>query len=290
MGRSKLHALARSLTLMASVGAPCLAHAADLLPPPPPPPMPAPVDVGGGWYLRGDVGVGAAEFEKVTTNLGVTGAALPAGYAITDRTAGDQFFAGAGVGYQFNSFLRGDITGEYRGGGDLHYVERFPLNGGTGIDTNSGKFRSIVTMANGYIDLGTWWCLTPYIGGGVGVAFNQISGYQDIGAGTAAGGFGTAPTKNSTNLAWAAQAGVTYDVTPNFKVDVGYRYLNMGHAKTGPVACVNDPTCSFASYKVSELTSHDVKIGLRYLIGAAGAAPLPALAPAYEPAPLVRKY
>ncbi|MER2289120.1 porin family protein, partial [Methylobacterium brachiatum] len=38
MARSKLNALVRSLTLAASVGAPCLAAAADLLPPPPPPP------------------------------------------------------------------------------------------------------------------------------------------------------------------------------------------------------------------------------------------------------------
>ncbi|GJE55171.1 MULTISPECIES: outer membrane protein [Methylobacterium] len=284
MGRSKLHALARSLTLLASVGAPCLAHAADLLPPPPPPP-PIPVDVGGGWYLRGDVGVGATQYEKVRTTLG-TGGALPAGYVIENRTIEDQFFAGAGAGYQFNSFLRGDVTGEYRGGGQIRYTEKFPLGGGTGIDVNSAKFRSIVTMANGYIDLGTWWCLTPYIGGGVGAAFNQVSGYTDQGAGFAAGGFGTAPTKNTTSLAWAAQAGITYDVTPNFKVDVGYRYLNMGNAKTGTVTCVNDPTCSFASYKVSEITSHDVKIGLRFLLGGV-AAPMPI---AYEPGPLITKY
>ena len=68
MGRSKLAALARSLTLLASVGAPSFALAADLglPPPPPPPPAPIPVDVGGGWYLRGDVGVGASELDTVT--------------------------------------------------------------------------------------------------------------------------------------------------------------------------------------------------------------------------------
>jgi opacity protein-like surface antigen len=56
MARSKLVALVRTLTLAASVGAPSLAAAADLLPPPPPPPYAPPIEVGGGWYLRGDVG------------------------------------------------------------------------------------------------------------------------------------------------------------------------------------------------------------------------------------------
>jgi opacity protein-like surface antigen len=41
------------------------ALAADLLPPPPPmAPPPLPVEVGAGWYLRGDVGVGSLDFDN----------------------------------------------------------------------------------------------------------------------------------------------------------------------------------------------------------------------------------
>ena len=36
-------------------------------------------------------------------------------------------------------------------------------------------------MANTYIDLGTWWCITPFIGAGVGGAYSTISGIQDNG-------------------------------------------------------------------------------------------------------------
>lgn len=301
MGRTKLHALARSLTLLASVGAPCLAHAADLLPPPPPPPppMPVPVDVGGGWYLRGDVGVGAAEFQDV-----VVRADLPPAYAVNKPVLGDQFFAGAGVGYEFNSFLRGDITGEYRGGGQIGFSDQynaFDANGDQilnkdgspyqGVNLYHGKLRSIVVLANGYLDLGTWCGFTPYIGGGVGSAFHQVSGFTDIGAGAAAGGFGMAQAKNSTSLAWAAQAGISYTVTPRFKVDVGYRYIDMGTATTGAVNCINNGCATPATYKLKDITSHDVKIGVRYLLGGGVAeAPLPPLAPAYEPGPIIRKY
>ena len=295
MSRFKHVALLRSLTLLASVGAPCLAQAADLLPPPPPPPMAAPIDFGGGWYLRGDVGVGASSIEDVQLR---TAGAIPPGYYADSQNLSDQFFAGGGVGYQFNNFLRADVTAEYRGGGKLSFVDVYPsvFPGtqvpGTGLDYNTANLRSIVVMANGYIDLGTYVGVTPYIGGGVGTAFHQLTGFTDIGAGTAAGGFGTAPKKDTTSFAWNLQAGVSYDVTQQFKVDVGYRYSNLGSFSTATVNCFNNGCPRPYNYKVKDVTTQDVKIGLRYMLGGGVIAPLPPLAPAYEPAPgpIVRKY
>ena len=34
-------------------------------------------------------------------------------------------------------------------------------------------------LANGYVDLGTWWCVTPFIGAGVGTARVTIANYTD---------------------------------------------------------------------------------------------------------------
>lgn len=292
MGRSKLSAWMRSLTLLASVGAPSFAIAADLLPPPPPPPMPEPVEIGGGWYLRGDVGVGAAQYDNIVLR---TTDYVPSDYHTEGHALSDQFFAGAGFGYQFGSFFRADVTGEYRGGSRLSFVDVY--NGyygngtpGTGLDYNTANLSSVVVLANGYFDLGTWFGITPYIGGGVGSAFHRVHGFTDIGAGTAMGGMGIAKEKQSSSLAWALHAGVAYDITQNFKVDVGYRYMNLGDVATGNVNCYNSGCSSPYSYKVRDVTSHDVKIGLRYLLGGPVAAPLPPLAPSYEPGPLVRKY
>ena len=36
-------------------------------------------------------------------------------------------------------------------------------------------------MANAYVDLGTWWCVTPYVGAGIGMANIKISGFRDDG-------------------------------------------------------------------------------------------------------------
>lgn len=286
MGRSKLAALARSLTLLASVGAPSFALAADLglPPPPPPPPAPVPVDVGGGWYLRGDVGVGASELDTVAAYSAV-GVNPPFHARNVDLTS--QAFAGAGVGYQFNGWFRADVTGEYRGGGRIGFHERLhtTVPGVVGVNAYDGNFSSVVVMANGYFDLGTWCGITPYIGGGVGSAFNTVSGFSDTGHGAFAGGYGAAKSRDTTSLAWALQAGVSYDITPNFKVDVGYRYLNMGTAKTGKVECINNGCATPFTYAMKDIASHDVKIGLRYMLGAA-AAPMPAIAPG----PISRMY
>ena len=308
MARSKLFVLARSLTLAASVGAPCLAHAADLIPPPPPPPMPPPVEVGGGWYLRGDIG--ASIYER------------PTYYVPDDKTLnffgtsqGTGLFAGVGVGYQFNSFLRGDVTGEYRSTGlRLNSYSDFGYSDcndwgckdvkGRSYNSNAGNFASAVVLANVYADLGTFYGVTPFVGGGVGVAFNYLNGFSDTGItktvvtdewghqktySGASGGVYKDSSKSS--LAWALHAGLAYDVTPNFKVELAYRYLNLGQAKTGVLNCFCGDTLT--PMKVKDLESHDIKIGLRYLLGGGFvAAPLPPIAPDFQPAPgpLVRKY
>src|SRR4029077_7031203 len=119
-----------------------------------------------------------------------------------------------------------DVTGEYR---TKAAVNAFGVTLGptTFGDAYTGSVRSVVVLANGYIDLGTWNCLTPFIGAGVGVAFNQLSDFVDTGFAASGGsGIGTNPTE--THLAWALHAGVSYAVTQNFSVELAYRYLNYG--------------------------------------------------------------
>jgi opacity protein-like surface antigen len=89
--------------------------AATAPPPPtcrhPPPPMPAyaaPVDVGGSWYLRGDIGLTNQSVDKLSNSLDSQIEKIDLGFDSSP-------FVGGGVGFQFNSFLRFDATGEYRG-------------------------------------------------------------------------------------------------------------------------------------------------------------------------------
>jgi opacity protein-like surface antigen len=152
---------------------------------------------------------------------------------------------------------------------------------------------SAVTMFNGYVDMGTWWGVTPYIGGGLGFAYNKLSGFTDTGyaytgndPASPTGGYLTDGGK--WNFAWALMAGLSFNVTQNLKLDLGYRYLDYGKYTSGKSHCLDydhqDFSCSGGAYTIyskNDLASNDFRIGLRWMIGEE---------PTYAPAPLVRKY
>jgi opacity protein-like surface antigen len=240
---------------------------------------PAPVEDFGGWYLRGDIGFSNQRVDRLNN-------VLDAGNTTSDQrlsfnTAG---IFGLGVGYQINHWFRVDVTGEYRGNSDFVGTDHITYPGGVGMDTYHATKSEWVALANAYVDLGTWWSITPFIGAGVGGARISIANFTDAGIANNGGGalpglaFGDNVAK--WNLAWALHAGVAYKVTPNFTVELAYRYLDMGDGLTGDLKTfdgtnnVNNPT----TFK--NITSHDLKLGVRWNLEAP---------PAYEPPPLVRK-
>lgn len=256
------------------------AFAADLGAPPPAMAYQPPVQVAeqSGWYLRGDVGVGAQSFSTFDLQ---PSANVPPTWTVNQKDIEDTSILGFGVGYDFNSWLRFDVTGEYRTAAAFKALGSFNQGTctvigvtGTCFDNFSGNFSAAVFMANAYLDLGTWWCLTPYVGGGVGMAFDRITGVQDIGPlppGTVGFGF-TQSDSSSWNFAWNVQAGLTYNVSDNFKIDFNYRFLNMGSPQSADIFCQNtgsNASCNF--FNLKDITSNDFRIGVRYLL-----APTPA--------------
>jgi opacity protein-like surface antigen len=277
MGSIKAFLVAGALAAVA----PGFAAAADLLPPPPPPIYEPPPPSFGAWYLRGDVGVGIASITNLRSSFdsgfGVVGDEFDS------RSIGDQAFAGAGVGYQFNNWFHADVTGEYRTAGGYHAIESAIFQcGGIGVvrchDNYTGQVSNAVALANGYFDIGTWYGFTPFIGAGVGFSENFFRGLTDQGE---AGGFGFASDHNSFSLAWAVMAGVGYTVTPNLRLEIGYRHLDMGTVTSGPIICQNTPACGHEVQQF-HLASNDIRLGMRWIF-ADVAPPPPQL-------PLVRKY
>ena len=97
-------------------------------------------------------------------------------------------------------------------------------------------------MVNGYVDLGTWYGVTPFVGAGVGVAVQQAlrrapTTARNISNATAPAGLrppaASSATGSKTDLAWALMAGFDIAVTRNLKLELGYRYLDYGKFKTG---------------------------------------------------------
>lgn len=144
--------------------------------------------------------------------------------------------------------------------------------------TQNASLRRMTVMFNAFIDLGTWSGVTPFVGVGVGGAYGRvraISRWIDTANNmpyaatlTAPGGypltwlpfdkgyqFGVQNkyrnmSKSQLNFAWALMAGFAFDVSPNAKLELSYRYLNMG--KWGQATSAN--------------VAHDYRIGFRYMI------------------------
>jgi opacity protein-like surface antigen len=264
------------------VGIANLASAADLLPPPPVPAPEAPMETSG-WYLRGDVGAGINMLSQQDSTFAVS---VPVGFANNGSGVGVQALVDVGAGYQFNNWFRFDVTGEYRTPANYWGLESYTPAGlfpspncpAVCYDRYSANISSAVFLANGYVDLGTWWGITPFIGAGVGGTYNMFNNLADVGIET--GGYGTAPNNGQFGLAWALMTGVSYWLTPNLKLEFGYRYLDLGNVVSNPIACAGGCGGNGAESEKFHLASNDIRLGLRYVF-----AEVPPLAP-----PLVTKY
>ncbi len=294
------------------------AQAADLFALPEAPEVPeGPVEWGSNWYLRGDVG-----FQEVS---------IPAlsGY-FEPLSRQDIVSGGVGGGYQFNDWLRADVTidrsvfrksrmtGQYwcpyelRGLVDQvtgYQVGVFSNPNDTCSQFGSASLTRTSVMANAYVDIVHFWGFTPYVGAGVGMTYHSGSssvaylrntdgalwapdltlpgGYVPVwttgeliptGQKDAAGNpirvavpypiqipfaptnWNFTQTRSSWRFAWNLMAGVSYDLSQNFKVDVGYRYLNAGKYTGLPAYAANGVSIA---PQTRDITSHELRVGFR---------------------------
>jgi len=271
--RSVISLAAGAATLLSST-----AFAADMAIAPPPyaPPV---VEDFGGWYLRGDIGFSNQSVKDVKLSNPASYQGLSSFNQTTDFDAAGTYQIG--VGYQFNNWFRADITGQYRGRSNFQGTDliTFPWGGSTasGSDNYSASKSELLILANAYADLGTWWCVTPFIGAGVGAARVSISNFTDSGlnnanytalgvpvvSGPPVASFASAPSGSKWNFAWALHAGLGYQVTPNLTLELAYSYVNLGDGVTGVVSTF-DGSAGGHVFNFRNITSNDVTLGVRW--------------------------
>ncbi len=249
------------------------AAAADLGLPPP-----APCDgCDSPWYFKGFVGATNPHVDDISSELFQTN-----DFQVFHNDIKSSPLFGLGIGYQFNKWLRFDVTGEYRGDSTFLAQDRYPGADGTfnspqpgfnpGTNEYTADIQSWVGLFNGYIDLGTWHCITPYVGGGVGFASISVNGLKDVNVPNNSVFY--AQSNTETNFAWAVYGGLAYDVTPSLTLDLSYRYTDLGDASSGRVTAF-DNSSSYKSLNINNITSNDVMLGVRWKFGCCGAAPAP---------------
>jgi opacity protein-like surface antigen len=229
------------------------------------------VEFGTGWYIRGDIGYANQSMPAILPDLSTVS---------TDRVS--SYTGGLGFGYKFNNWIRADLVGDYRQPnkatgptGTASCVTQITNNGlgvpqVTATDTCSAIGAGSVwrwdVLANAYVDLGTWYGWTPYVGVGAGMSFTQAKSnrhwYMSNGLPyqVSTDGFyfnWDSATQNLTEqFAWALMAGAAYQLTDSAFVDVGYRYVNLGKysylSSTGSRVSLRDD-------------AHEFRVGIRYM-------------------------
>jgi opacity protein-like surface antigen len=291
----------RSVKFLVAAGAASLlssmAFAADMAIAPPPMYSPPPPADFGGWYLRGDIGFSNQRVDNIRKNDPVAYSQIN---TLTETTAFDTGgIYDIGAGYRFNNWFRADVTAQYRGntnfkGTDVFNASAYGL-AYNGQDNYSASKSELLFLANAYVDLGTWWCVTPFIGAGIGTSRISISNFTDTGVnnihapdpvnhipayvgGPVNPSYSTAANGSQWNFAWAAHAGLAYQVTPNVTLELAYSYVDLGPGTTGVISDFTGFNAGHV-FKFNDITSHDVKLGVRWNLDSP---------PVYAP-PLVRK-
>ena len=240
-----------------------------------------PVEVGSGWYLRGDVGY------TVDTKIGQVdyrtfdGISYGSG-SFDSQELDDNFTFGGGVGYRYNDWIRGDVTldgfrsdfgGTTSSAGPCLPTVPFV---GTSCRSEDGSEVSVLSlMANGYIDLGTYVGVTPYVGAGAGYSYVSCDGLNSqsfcvdgVGVCPAPGGAVTSEQHGGGHdwrFTYALMAGFAYDISQNFKLDLGYKYRRInGGDMFGWDAASAALGAGGNQGTHGDIDSHEFKVGLRY--------------------------
>ena len=217
-----------------------------------------------GWYLRGDIGMTNQKVRSWTTCCCQRPRSI---HAIPDFDSSMLF--GLGVGYQFNHWLRFDVTGEYRGKTDFTGLDLFNVGGVT--------YRRLPREEIGMAVPGQRLSRSRHLVVRHALCRRRhrrrritISSFTDINI--TAGGVRLSARQTRNGIlpgrcmpAWPFRR-------RKLAIELAYRYTHLGDGITGDASLhrhqpFNNPT----TFK--NITSHDLKLGLALdLLRRAGAA------------------
>ncbi|EIM28217.1 outer membrane protein [Microvirga lotononidis] len=205
-----------------------------------------------GLYLRGTVGY--VDYKRPEADF----ADQPFTSSLGDESLNNAAVVGAGVGYRFNANVRADVTLDHTF--DARFkgvVAPFSLTAVSIAD--QAQFESSTFMVNGYLDFRPVMGFTPYIGAGIGMAHNIFSRHVLATYDPATGNetFLRFAGGDDFSLAWALMAGVGYQLSSNFTLDLGYRYASLGSVKTRSYD-------TGIGVDMESIGAHEMRFGVRY--------------------------
>lgn len=130
------------------------------------------------------------------------------------------FSVGYNFQYRYNIPIRAELNytahGRFDKGKTVHlpYKTEFAHDSKLGLQT---------LMTNVWLDIPTGLPITPYVGGGMGLAYIEYKGKQT---------FNSTQVINTSgyksNFAWQVGTGINYRLNAQWSLDLGYRYVYAG--------------------------------------------------------------
>ena len=144
--------------------------------------------------------------------------------------------------------LRAELEFAMRGNNEKTWSD-----GGAAIKQVKGTWNSSTLFANLFWDFHNDSIMTPYVGAGLGMAFNYAGYDFTDNAGNKFSG-----DERFTNFAWNVGTGVAFNINEHFAIDAGYRFVSLGY---------NDVKVSSGgnSYNIGNRPyNNEFMLGLRY--------------------------
>jgi len=184
------------------------------------------------------VGLFGAATNANATDDGLMSMNMSNGYAVMQAGMGfgrkdykESAVFALGGGYHLNQFMRSDLTLGMRAWGKVK------------DDGHSADVWSVPALVNMYVTM-PYRHFEPYIMGGLGTAWNKVDS--------------THATKGDSkfSFAWTLGAGIGYRLNNCWALDLGYRYADLGEARS-KIKETNQRL-------KRDVTSHDVMLTARY--------------------------
>lgn len=153
-----------------------------------------------------------------------------------------------GAGYHFNDIFRTDLNLQYRS---------------ITIDNSlyAKEANNLSAVWNAYLNLSdSQDSVIPYLTAGIGYGKNKLSGFSK----TVDDSTITQSGKTTNNLIWNAGAGVTIAIINDLRLDIAYRYYNLGKLEGKSTIFNAIEGATNGLFELKSMCANEITVGLIY--------------------------
>ncbi|MDL2260545.1 outer membrane beta-barrel protein [Deltaproteobacteria bacterium OttesenSCG-928-K17] len=175
-----------------------------------------------------------------------------------DKVFGLGVAVGTDLSYTTTYPVRVEAEYIYHGKGEFKKSESFFTGGNYYSASQKFEVTAHSIMANAFYDFNTNSAFTPYVGGGLGLAYLKTDYRTNMHNGDS----GSATmSKKDWNLAWNIGGGFAYYLNDSTALDFGYRYMDLGTADAGNF---NVSNMGYSGSASMDYTAHEFSVGVRF--------------------------